>query len=202
MSRETVQASGTVISREMRGDSSLRLHLLSPEYGRMLLIKRLSQKRSSAAPDLFDDADILASRAELPGVFFLQEYHLLRRRTGIASRYSNFQCACQLVSILDKNLTHAEHVEALHALGVDALDAWDTHAGGHLILLKALYRLARDEGYAVKEHWFAQLPASLRAHALEALNTPVADWSAKEASLEKLCDSLCQWLEHHTDILT
>lgn len=201
MSRLAVQTHGTVIARTQRGESSLRLHFLSPVHGRMLLIKRVSQKRLTSAPDLFEQAEIVAEAADVPQTYFLREYHLNVRHEAIAKRYTHFECACRFANILDKNLQHAEHFQDLHRLLLDALQAWESQPHPYATLLKALYRLAREEGYPAKEHWFSQLPKQQKDSVAKVLNTPLGALEGEDKNLDRIIQTLQHWLEHHTDIL-
>lgn len=191
---------GTVISRSLKGEASLTLHFLSPQLGRMILIKRISKQHTSTLPDLFDSAEIVAESGKLANTYFLREYNLHSRRDALARNYNNFDYACRFATILDKNLFHAEYPDRYYALLTEALDAWEAHTMPQTIFLKALYRLAREEGYAVKEQWFAELPSPLRPLAIQALNTPTAQLNINDAELAELVVSLLHWLANHTDI--
>lgn len=201
MNRLTVQTCGIVLNRLPRGENSLRLHFLSPEHGRLILIKRLSLKRTTGSPDLFDCAEILAEAAETPSCYFLREYRLLKRHQKLGSDYQRLSCASQFAQLLDRNLTHAETFQHLYALALEAFEAWEEQPHPRATLLKALYRLAREEGYPVKEQWCGSLPHSLKPEALKLLNTPLQDLHALETQWQALIEHLNRWLEHHTDIL-
>ncbi len=169
---------GLVLRRDPAGERHLRLTLLDPGHGVVALLYRPQVKSGAAmvTPDLFDDAEIFPDTPRGAGgrMPFVKEYRLLRRRSGIAKHYARLDLACRLASLLADNPHPPESWPALHALACTALDALVSRPAPEVTLLKFLWKLARDEGWPVREHWAASLPEPL-ANALHALLTAPLD---------------------------
>jgi len=76
-------------------------------------------------------------------------------------------------------------------------------ARADIIYIKAVYRFARDEGYPVKEQWFASFAAAERGQVAALLNTPLAAQAAPPPAeaLRILREKLEAYLRAQTEIL-
>jgi len=86
-----------------------------------------------------------------------------------------------------------------------ALDAFmdATHAP-EIVYLKALYSLARDEGYPVKQEWEEELQPALQEASHFFIRHPLADIpndAPTRAAASKLIRRLEDYLRSHTEIL-
>ncbi len=215
-----LEAEGLVLDREPAGERHLRLRLLSPTLGLVYALVRESRpaggnssttrKRTGAAqrPDVFDHA---ALQLQPPGagaahanVYFVSEYKVLRRHAGLGRNYASLAAAAALAALIARNAAHFETCAPVFALCRKALEALDQGAPPEVVRLKALFLLARAEGYAAKEHWLPTLPEADAALALAILNRPAAEAAAlvtRDASrLPKLREAFERWLGEHTDI--
>jgi hypothetical protein len=84
---------------------------------------------------------------------------------------------------------------------MQALEAFETGKLPEVVHFKALYRLAREEGYPVKEQWWTQKNASDRARIVEVLRSPLLELVSINETPFPFLDDLKHYLHHQTDIL-
>ena len=65
-----------VVGRDMRGESSVYISVLSREHGLMQMMKTVSVKTTSLLPDLFDDISGSADAQTPQGLKFLREFEI------------------------------------------------------------------------------------------------------------------------------
>ncbi len=191
---------GVVLRRENAGERHLRLTLLDPEHGLVLCLYKPASKSGSptVTPDLFDRAEIFLS----PGkdgepAKFVREYRLIRRMSGLAADFTRLTQACRLANLLARNPHPHDSWPGLHTLAVEALEALATKPRPDAAYFKTLWRLARDEGWPVKEDFAQRLRPGERALAALLLATPLTELdetSAPRALTEGLSRDLEQWL--------
>lgn len=202
MAKRELQAEGTVLATAPSGERFVRLHVVSAEAGRLTCMWRRSSKQAGGGPDLFDDVTLWLEASARAEAWFVREYRLRRRRAGIARRYESLRRAVRLGDLLWRNLLHAEFSEPVACLAVEALDALDARSCPRVVYLKALYRFAREEGYAVAQQWLAGLPIRERARADTILHSPADQLTADDDALAgDLAEKLERWLRGETDIL-
>lgn len=193
-----------VLQTEPSGESFLKLHLLSVEHGVLLCLKRVSRKSSrTAPPDLFDQAVVELEQSKQGTLQFVKDYQLIRRRESIGARYQSLQDAASLSRLLVQNGAHMPESRTLFDLTAQALDAFAAGKASEVVLLKALFRLLRDEGYPVHESWWPRLPANLRPQTRALLSEPTPDKleSNAKAICQKIHQNLHDWMRQHTDLL-
>jgi recombinational DNA repair protein (RecF pathway) len=198
MSRRVLAVHGVVLARRETAGGFERLDLLAPGQGLLACMRRVSQRKGQVLPDLFDVcACVLEARES--GAWFVKEYELLRRHGGIGARYAALREAGAWARIVLANAPHMESVDALHALTLQALDAWERGGDPEAVLLKALYVFGRDEGLPVKEQWLRELPGAQREAAGQILSTPAAEQEGAAPEAGALVASLRSWLatQHH-----
>lgn len=191
-----------IILNKALGKQCWRLQAITPESGLITCFQHQSKKMGKAvSPDLFDSAALLLKSARSGTTRFVEEYHLLQRRTSLATHYKNFLWATRFAKILLKNPLHSEATEELYMLTQTALGHWEKNKQGAAIYLKALYRLILLEGLPIKEDWIPRLPKEERKILLTLLNNPINSIPETDESIHKgLTSSLEQWMGQHTEI--
>jgi hypothetical protein len=216
-----LEAEGLVLDREPSGERHLRLTLLTPTLGLVSALAResrpagakpttASKKRGGAPqrPDIFDHASVRLEAPKAGGahrhVYFLAEYKVLRRHAGLGRSYAALEAAAGLAKVVARNAAHFETCAPVFDLCRKALDALDGGAPPEAVRLKALFLLARDEGYAAREQWLPALNAADQTLALAVLNRPAAEAAAlavgEAGRLTKLREAFERWLMEHTDL--
>ena len=191
---------GLVLLREDAGERHLRLTLLDPSHGLVRCLYKPAAKSGSpmVTPDLFDSAEVFLSPPKAGECArFVREYRLVRRLPGLGSDYARLTLACRLARLLAKNPHPPESWPVLHALACDALAAIASKPRPDAAYFKCLWRIARDEGWPVKEDFAERLRPGERALAALALATPLASLApadAPPALIEGLTRDLERWL--------
>ena len=80
----------------------------------------------------------------------------------------------------------------------DAIDAGNPSA---IVRLKFLYLFARDEGYPVKEDFFAGLSGVEKRLFAALVRTPSAELIELKAHSRGMLEKFLEWLERSTDII-
>ena len=204
MSAPAVTERALVLRIAPSGESFHKLDILTPDNGALLCLKRISKKNHlTAAPDLFDSADINLETSKQGTARFVREYQLVQRRSRIGQSYHKLRYASDFCALLAHNGRHMADPAALFQLAERTLDAFAKRDAPAIVFLKALYLLLKDEGYPVRESWWPQLHASLRVPAKQLLNNPTPDHA--EAPLLEVCEqasrNLCHWLRRETDLI-
>lgn len=193
-----------VLRKELSGESYQKLHLLGPELGLRLCLKRVATKTRSlkTAPDLFDTADIQTETSKHGTAEFVGDYQLLVRRDEIGRNYRSLRYASELSNLLILNGGHMADLPTLFELTERSLDAFAEGREPSVVYLKSLYLLLKDEGYPVRESWWAQFPAQLRESTRRLLNEPSPAELTHDAreSCEAAIRNLLQWLLRETDL--
>ncbi|MGB0743025.1 MAG: hypothetical protein ACPGSB_00730 [Opitutales bacterium] len=190
--------------KEPSGESFLKLHMLGPELGIQLCLKRISTKKLSqkASPDLFDTADIQLDRSKHGTALFISDYHIQQRRSEIGSNYRALCMASELSNLFVENGGHMADLPALYQLAEHSLDAFASKLEPSVVYLKSLYVLLRDEGYPVRESWWPQVPTKLRTTTRELLKQPSPPTLTLES--REYCEASIQhlqnWLIRETDL--
>lgn len=204
-----LQTHGIILAKLPPTEKHTPLTLFTPEHGILRIHQRLSAKTTQTHIDLFDELQL---RLQTPAadtthpetqVWFIQDQPvILRRHDALGHRYETLLHASQLATLIARNPPHAENRSALYENLRATLAALATSSRPDIIHLKALYRLARDEGYPVKQHWHPNLSAPHRQAAAEILNTPADQQNPVPETVAQLHAALLHYLRHHTEILT
>ncbi len=181
------------------GESFLKLDILTAAHGRLIALLRRSAKKSASQPDLFEHLQLRLEPGQGGGVYFVKEYRLLNSYAAIAKNYSAFQRAGDWARLLTRNLPHDTPADSIFNLTTQALNAWADGSAPEATYFKTLYRFARDEGLAVKQHWWAELPRGARELAAVVLNHPLADLPCEDSEVTPLHQSLSRWLKGHAE---
>jgi hypothetical protein len=180
------------------------MDILSLESGAFLCLKRHSKNRSnSAAPDLFDTADIQLETAKQGSSRFVKDYQLIERRSQIGQSYRKLKYASDFCALIASNGPHMADPTILYRITERTLNAFSERSLPSIVFLKAIYILLKDEGYPVREAWWPQLPSQLRQHARPLINQPTPDTAPAETleACTQINHNLCHWLRSETDLV-
>jgi len=205
----TLSTQGIVLLKRPPKERFQPLTVFSAEHGHLALWQRMSKsggtgktaKAATAPLDLFDEAEILAESPNQGQSWFIKEARLLHRPSGIARSYDTLRHACDFAATLARNRVPAEVRPGVMALLRRALAAFDAHDRPDITHLKALYSFARDEGYPLRQHWLPTLSGEHRALAQTLLARPLSEQSPPPETVAQLHRHLCDYLQHHTEIL-
>ncbi len=185
-----------VVHRGDAGESHWRYTVLTAGHGWVSALRRKPGKRAqrAAPPDLFEYGEISvpARRSGAPLVF--DEFRSIRGHRELAKQPAALAAAARLANLMRLNLDHSESTESAFRLLVETLGALCARPRPDAALFKALYRLARDEGYPVREEWAAALSPEDRADALRLLRQPLDAIQSPAEAAGRLTDSLLLYL--------
>lgn len=204
MSQHPITERALVLRIAPSGESFQKIDILTPNSGTFLCLKRLSKKnQQTAAPDLFDTADIHLETSKQGTARFVNDYQLLHRRTTIGQSYRKLQYASDFCALIAQNGPHMADSAALYQICERTLNAFAERDVPSIVFLKAVYILLKDEGYPVRESWWAQLPAHLREPGKQLINQPTPDRAAPEQleACTLISRHLCHWLRRETDLM-
>ncbi len=204
MSRPPVTERALVLRIAPSGESFQKIDLLSLESGAFLCLKRISKnKQQTAAPDLFDTADIHLETSKQGSARFVNDYQLVQRRSEIGRSYRKLQYASDFCALIAHNGPHMADHAALYHITERTLNAFAERDLPSVVFLKAVYILLKDEGYPVRESWWPQLPQHLREPAKQLINQPTPDSVTPEftEACTQITRHLCHWLRRETDLM-
>jgi hypothetical protein len=204
----TLQTDALVLLKQPPADAFQNFTVFSDEHGALLALQRLPKKNApaSVALDLFDDVALLLESSNQGRTWFVRESRLVTRHEGIGRRYESLQFASTLAALVARNAVPDESRAPVAALLRTAFAAFAESARPDLVYFKSLYRLARDEGYPVKQEWLAGLPAAQRSLAENLLATPLATLAQTSPAIADppatlLLRRLEDYLRAHTEIM-
>jgi hypothetical protein len=204
----TLQTDALVLLKQPPADAFQTFTVFSAEHGALLVLQRLPKKSApaSVALDLFDDVALLLESSNQGRAWFVRESRLVTRHGGIGRHYESLRFASTLASLVARNAVPDDSRAPVAALLRTAFAAFAESARPDLVYFKSLYRLARDEGYPVKQEWLAGLPATQRAEAERLLATPLAILAETSSAIVNppsviLLRRLEDYLRAHTEIL-
>lgn len=189
-----------ILHREERGETQVRCRAFGGEAGLLELYFRQSRRPGTPPPDLFVTGQVVARPGSGARIHFVNEFRATAAHGHIGEDYGRLRMACAGARLLTDNLGDLPHPELHYPAWLAALAAWDRGEPEAVVLLKLVYVLARKEGYAVKEGWFAGLTSRDRTLAATALNEPPAASSEQRAAVGRLLASLLRWLRAETEI--
>ncbi len=202
MPNRRLSTEGFLLSKEASGESYQRYQVFTAEHGLLLCLNRISSRKSlKIQPDLFDRAHLELDKPQSGAAWFLGEYNLITRHTGIARNYKTFLRASEFATAMLKNLAHVETFEKLYDLTATAFRSWEKGYDAEVVLLKSLYLFARQEGYPVKEDWWQAIPAKEREKSASILNKKIELLEPGDPAYTDLLDNLKDWIIRRTDIL-
>ena len=191
----------TVLDREIRGESSVYITAYDSSLGLMRLMKKCSAKKTAYLPDLFDDISVNGEMHSPTALKFVRDFTIHKRRSEIATNYNAFEQACLIALTVAKNGTHIEDSARLSNQLRMALDAIANGANGEIVRLKFMYLLAKNEGYAVKEDFYARLPQPKKDLFSALIKSPASELKEFSTRVSPILESYLNWLYSNTDII-
>jgi recombinational DNA repair protein (RecF pathway) len=194
-----------VLRLESSGESFLKVHLLGPEDGLFLCMKRVSKKGPSnqPVPDLFDTAEVSLETSKQGTMQFVRDYHPIVRRTQIGRNYRRLQRASEFSQLLVLNAAHMPDLPTLYQLVARSLDAFSQRSTADVVFLKSVFLLLKEEGYPVHQSWWSHLPPTLRAATKPLIEQPSPD--ALDPETQRAClaaiQHLLNWLRRETELI-
>lgn len=203
MPEKAKQFSGFILDRAVHGEKFWRVIVLTREHGAQTCLVRIAGKnKTTCVPDLFDEAEILLDKPKAgaeDAPRFAKEYRVVRRNSGISGNYAALVCASKLASVLAKNAFPPDAADAVFALCANAFRAFGEKPNAEAAYLKALWTLARETGYPVKEDWFENSAFDDRESVAAILKTPLDALECDPRDVAHHTRRLEAWLEreHH-----
>lgn len=179
-----------------------RIHLFSASEGYELALKRKSTRRAGTRHlDLFQTVEIVLDQKPDKAFSFLKETHTLAERVQIGKHYQTFEMASKFCRAVRLNARHMQEAESVYQLLEQSLNAWNIKTMAHTIFLKALFRLAAEEGFPVRQYWLGKMNEESRTEAEYLLSNPLDLLQEPELPAKHLALNLINWLTHHQDFM-
>lgn len=190
-----LDVTGFVLGTKLAGEQSQQVHFFSSTEGRLVCFQRLSKLK--ALPGLFDYAQCTLD-SKHDGPWFVRDYTVLAKHPNIAKTYATLYYASHFARILFAHLEHADYFADLHMLCAQTLGAFEAHSCPEAIMLKALYKLASLEGFAIRESWLISLPSTLQADARSVIFESLQGMTLPASRLQALIANLQHWAHSET----
>ncbi len=189
--------------RPAAADGWENYRLFTAESGLLSTLRRLPKKIAAAdvALDLFDDAEIGLESANQGRSWFIREARIRVRHADIGRSYEALLAASAFTRLIAQNPVGPESRLAVLTLLREALAAFATRQRPEIVLLKSVYRFARDEGYPVRQEWLASVPEAERAAVLDLLTQPVKDSTASADEVGVWQRRLDDYLRSEADLV-
>lgn len=202
MARPSLQTEAFILTRDSPKEAFQPSTAFCAENGSLRVLQRLPRKPNpNHLPlDLFDRVGLILEGGNA-GTWFVKEVRLLERFAGIGAHYRRLQHASYFTALIARNTVHEESRATVYQLLQTALTTFSTTDRPDVVGFKSMYCFARDEGYPLREHWFATLLRDDRSIVAELLNLATAEQTASTASVARLHQKLEDYLRGHTDIL-
>ncbi|MDP2138694.1 MAG: hypothetical protein Q8J74_12670 [Candidatus Didemnitutus sp.] len=203
MPGQQLSTNGIIIGRKPSGSEAFdQLTVFSEEDGQLLCLRRLSTKAVSATTplDLFDEAEFMLESSNQGRTWFIKEHRHVARHPGIGRSYAALQTAAHLARLIQRNPVPDDSRSPVTALLRQTLASLEEGARPDLVWFKALFCFLRDEGYPVKQQWWAELTATERDEAATLLNQPVAGQNPAAETVARLTQRLMDWVAANTEI--
>ena len=203
MNQEPWMDAIVVLKITQTSEHFLKLDYISPRLGLTYGLLRQSKKQTrSALTDIFDTAEILSEPANKAKQVFLKKYTTIKKRTAIGNNYTKLKYACNFSNFLLDNVGDVPDPSDLYVLTIETLDAFEEKFCPEMILVKALYRFLKIEGYPIDNGWWQSLSMENKTLAKALITTPLAqktDNSECNSALS-LHKNLCQWVQEETEL--
>lgn len=193
----------TVLKITQTSERFLKLDYISPNNGLTYGLLRHNHKKSGLTqPDLFDTAEILREPANKTKQKFIKGYTPLKKRNAIGNDYQQLEYTCHFANFLLNNVSDVPDPSDLYALTVNTLDAFEQQFAPQIILIKALYRFLKIEGFPIDNAWWQSLSQEYKIMAEALLTTPLAEVEDgfDSNSAKALYDNLCLWVHRETEL--
>ncbi|MBE6413784.1 MAG: hypothetical protein E7035_04435 [Verrucomicrobiaceae bacterium] len=196
--------SAIIIDKENRGEASIMLTAFSAEEGLVFLFKRMSAKKTSIVPDLFDEIVCQTKPPESSKntpIHFLQNFDVLKHRTGIATSYEKLCVSAEIAKIIKINGENIDEKQSLFNLLTKTFDAIESTQNLKAVQIKFLYLLTKEQGYAIKEDFFQSLSSDDKTTFTYILKNPAQNLHDYIQQAENIYIKLKRWIQTNTDII-
>ena len=202
--QDSYDISAIILDKENRGESSVMLTAFSSEKGLMYLFKRMSGKKTSLIPDLFDEITCKIRQPDFTGnipVTFLQSFEIIKHRQGISTSYNKLCSASDISLIVKHNGENINETHSLYSLLSKTFEGIEKTKNMPAVQIKFLYLLTKEQGYAIKEDFFQSLSNDDKTTFAHILKTPSQNLDEHIYQAEKLNEMLKRWIQENTDII-
>lgn len=200
-----VTGHGCLLRKADSGENHILLALFLRETGLKYALARKPAKARAGQflPDLFEIGDFVLEQKDPAKPAFLKDYQPALRFPETARDYRRLKAASQLARFFERNLLHMESFESAWRLLRRTLQAIASQPLPDAALLKALFLMARDEGYPVVSNWLQHKPEAERNAIAVVLRNPLAELagSVDPELPQAWVTDLYRFLEYHTDLL-
>ena len=205
MPGQQLQTVAFILARKPAGaDKFEQLTVFAGEHGTLHCLIRISP--SSPSPrkegflDLFDEVELWLESSNQGRTWFVKEHRFIQRHDGIGRSYEALRAAAALGTLVSRNPVSEESRPAVTDLLRSSLTALAAGGRPDVAWLKALYCFLRDEGYPVKQQWWADLPPADQAAAAQLLNQPLAGQTLPAEIAARVTRRLEDWVNTETEI--
>ena len=205
MPGQQLQTVAFILARKPAGaDKFEQLTVFAGEHGTLHCLIRISP--SSPSPrkegflDLFDEVELWLESSNQGRTWFVKEHRFIQRHDGIGRSYEALRAAAALGTLVSRNPVSEESRPAVTDLLRSSLTALAAGGRPDVAWLKALYCFLRDEGYPVKQQWWADLPPAEQAAAAQLLNQPLAGQTLPAEIAARVTRRLEDWVNTETEI--
>lgn len=195
------EISGIILEKRPIGETGMLFFLFSKDKGLVALHKRVSSKKASALPDIFNEICAQTTKAKTGELLFLGEFEILKQYASLAKNYENFNAACELSKFIQKNIRYLDEFSQPYKTFEAALESLQTNANSSIIKIKFLYLFAKMEGFPIKEAFAKNLNSSTFAILSQILSTPALECNFNKQQVSKILENLEIWIYNNTDIV-
>lgn len=165
-----------------------------------MAMQRYSPKQHSAhRPVIFDTAEIEVQTKAGNQLSFIQSYELIQRRDAIGKNYRSLEAAAKFARLILHNSIAFHSTDTMYALVDKSLNALAAQKSPDHVYFKALYLLLKQEGYPVRESWYAGLNAASQAAVAESLQQAAPTAGSQDLRCQQISEALSEWMEQQTD---
>ena len=191
---------GILLNYEDTGENFSRLTFFS-KIGLVRCLLRKNHKLSGVSPpDLFDDVEINLQLKNGPGIPFIKEHNIVKKRTKLALNHSTFEASGFLARFFITNGEHLLEPKIFFSILNNALTSLLDRGMPSTVLLKTLFLFAREEGLPVRESWLSGLKKEDLKNAHFIISHPVRESLHLNMEITRLLESLCNWLRSDTEL--
>jgi recombinational DNA repair protein (RecF pathway) len=187
------------------GENNLLLVLFLREGGlKYALARRPTTNRTGPGlPDLFEMGTVTLEQKDPSKPAWLREFASTSRLDDIGRHYRSLKAASQLARFFERNLLHMEKFGPAWQLLEKSLAAMAGKSLPEAGLLKALFLMAREEGYPVVGNWLDLKSDPERTAITGILRSPIGSLEGKVEPdlLWNWIHDLYRFFEQHTDLL-
>lgn len=197
-----ISSTAIIIGIEHHSERFDKVHVFEEEEGYLCLLKRKSTKKMARNNlDLFETVELSFQRKTSNDIGFIKESTQIKSHTNIGKSYDAFDYASKFCRAIHLNAKHMANPPGVYELIELSLDAWNHKPNPEITYFKAIYRLASEDGFPVKEDWLQRLKKADFIFAKSVLFQPVDSQKTPKKQLIPLADDLIHWLTHQQDFV-